>query len=608
MFELRNIGDRIAYGGLRTVGHTGTLGLESSNIWGEAALGEKRPLFRLMKICLKRGRLVESKIPNTQMMGKCQRTKDSLAFRLGSVKRKDDLSVYKISREPSSAAGQTYDPIIVGGGIYGAMLALEAARRGLRPLLLERGDFGNATSYHSLRIVHGGFRYLQTLDLRRFFESVGERRWFLQTFPELVKPLECLMPLYGNGARRPPVLYGALRLNDILSYDRNRGIRNDRHLPDGKVVGVEEVKALFPQVDARGLQGGAIWYDACMPDSQRLLVEVLRWACSLGATVLNYVEVRELLKADGRVAGVAVEDRQTGRSYEYRGKTAINAAGPWCREVATRFDRDIPDLFKSSIAWNVLFDRPTPSAAALAVAPKKPGASTYFLHPWKGRLLAGTVHDPWTDEITDTPMPSAERLTDFIEDLNWAVPGLNLTSSEVLRIFSGLLPASETGTAHLAKREAIFDHGESGGLRGLYSICGVKFTTSRLVAQKTLAKAFPHSQLVSTPKEECRVPPPEVGRRRGTFDYHWQPEAEDTAWEAELAETIALESVLHLDDLVLRRTSLGDNPRRALAMAPRICRLWGWDLDRTRLEIERLEQYYARRVADNCQLGDKTRS
>lgn len=511
--------------------------------------------------------------------------------------------VFAISREPSLAAERTYDSIVVGGGIYGVMLSLEAARRGMRCLLLEREDFGAATSYHSLRIVHGGFRYLQTLDLPRFFESVGERRWFLQTFPELVRPLECLMPLYGRGIRRPPVLYGALRLNDILSYDRNRGVRGDRHLPDGKVVDATEVAGLFPQVDTQGLEGGAIWYDACMPDSQRLLVESLRWAYALGATALNYVEARELLVSDNHASGIVATDRESGKSYEYRGKTVINAAGPWCREVAEQFDRDVSDLFKHSIAWNVLFDRRALSDAALAVEPKKPGASTYFLHPWKGRLLAGTVHDPWTDGATDAPLPSPERLADFIDDLNLAVPGLNLTADEVLRVFSGLLPASEAGTAHLAKREAIFNHGGSGGVRGLYSIAGVKFTTARLVAQKTLETAFPKMRSVSSSARKQIAPPPEVGRARGIFDYHWHPQAEDTAWEAELTEIVATESVVHLDDLILRRTSLGDNPHRALAMAPRICRLWGWDPTRTQGEIERLERYYALRSVQQCNLA-----
>lgn len=503
------------------------------------------------------------------------------------------MSGFKISRDPSTADRNAYDLIVVGGGVYGVALALEAARRGLRPLLIERGDFGGTTSYHSLRIVHGGFRYLQTLDLPRFFESVGERRWFLQTFPELVKPLECLMPLYGRGVRKPPVLCTALRVNDWLSFDRNRGIREDRHLNDGKVVSVDGVKELFPQVDANGLQGGAVWYDACMPDSQRLVTGMLRWACGLGATALNYVEAQSLLQSDdGRVAGILARDVLTGESYEYRANIVVNAAGPWCREFANRWDRDVPELFQASLAWNILFDRPAPSKAALAVEAKKPGAQTYFLHPWKGRLLAGTVHDPWTGDITDVPMPSPQRLAAFIDDLNCAIPGLELTDSEVLRVFSGLLPAKESGSNELAKREVIFDHAAAGGLTGLYSVSGVKFTTSRLVAEKTIATAFPQFQGVALTDERVLTPPPEASSRQGLFDYHWYPDSQDVVWKAELSQLIADESVQHLDDLILRRTSLGDNPERAVSILPMLCELWNWDETRCQEEIARVRRYY----------------
>jgi glycerol-3-phosphate dehydrogenase len=209
-----------------------------------------------------------------------------------------------ISRNPSTATQQTYDLIIVGGGIYGVMLSLESARRGLRSLLIERQDFGGSTSHNSLRIVHGGFRYLQTADFHRFYESVNERRWFLKNFPDLVQPLPCLMPLYGKGLRRPPILKTALLMNDAMSFYRNQNIRSDAHLEDGKIISPQQVKQLFPQVDPEGLKGGAVWHDARMPDSQRLLISLLKWACSLGAIALNYVEAQQILTENHRFIGV----------------------------------------------------------------------------------------------------------------------------------------------------------------------------------------------------------------------------------------------------------------------------------------------------------------
>ena len=154
-------------------------------------------------------------------------------------------------RDPSSAAREKYDLIIVGGGIHGAMLALEASGRGLAVLLVEKDDFGGATSFNSLRIVHGGLRYLQSLDVARFRESVAERRWFLANFPDLVKPLGCLMPLYNRGLKRKFVLRMAFAVNDILSRDRNSGVPPSHHLPTGRILGVEETVRIFPNIDRR---------------------------------------------------------------------------------------------------------------------------------------------------------------------------------------------------------------------------------------------------------------------------------------------------------------------------------------------------------------------
>jgi glycerol-3-phosphate dehydrogenase len=493
----------------------------------------------------------------------------------------------KLVRDPASAAHETYDAVIIGGGIYGAMVSLVASLQGVRTLLVERGDFGGETSHNSLRILHGGLRYLQTLDLPRFFESVGERHWFLRTFPELTESLPCLMPLYGKGARRPPVLKVALTLNDALSRDRNEGIRLDRHLANGLVVSVAEVRDRFPQIDTAGLQGGAVWYDGSMPDSQRIMMETLRWAVHAGATVLNYVEATDVLKGIQGVAGIRAVDRLTGEAYDYRATTVINAAGPWCREVATQFDQDIPDLFNASIAWNALIDRPALSTHALAIAPKKPGARTYFLRPWKGRLLAGTIHDPWLKSVQSRPMPTKEQLDACIDDLNQAIPGLGLSDREVLRIFSGLLPAAEAGTEKLAKREVIYEH-KGDGLQGLYSISGVKFTTARLVAEKTLRQAFGKTRPIRAMEPDV-MPPDGVGIQRGSVDYHWTPAPGDTTWLDDFSHLVADEAVCHLDDLVLRRTSLGDNPDRAKAIAPQLCTLFDWDDARSKAELERLD-------------------
>ncbi|TFG79675.1 MAG: FAD-dependent oxidoreductase, partial [Chrysiogenales bacterium] len=402
-----------------------------------------------------------------------------------------------ISRNTASAAEATYDLIIIGGGIYGIMLALEAGRRGKRSLLLEKDDFGGATSLNHLRTVHGGLRYLQSLDLARFFESVTERRWFLANFPALVQVLPCLMPLYGRGLKRASIMRAGLLLNDCMGLKRNAGVAADKCLPPGKVVSKRFTRKAFPQVDPKDLQAGALWYDAAAPEHQRLLMEILRWACALGATALNYVQCENLLLHHGKVGGVQACDSQSGQNFEFRAAVVINAAGPWCRQLAQKFDRDYPRLLRNRLLlFNILFKKKALSQYALALVPPNRPDHTDFVHNWKGRMLAGTAEIPVAPE-NENPQPQPQDIADFIADMNDAVPELLLSEKDIEHVYAGILPATATGK--LSERETILDHGTQGGPAGLFSVSGVKYTTSRLVAEKTMKKVFPGCKAKKTP-------------------------------------------------------------------------------------------------------------
>jgi glycerol-3-phosphate dehydrogenase len=490
-----------------------------------------------------------------------------------------------IARDPGSASHADHDLVVVGGGVQGVALTLEAARRGLRPVLLERGDFGGETSWNSLRIVHGGLRYLQSLDLGRFRESVTERRWWLANFPDLVKPLPCLMPLYGDGPHRPGILRLALLANDLLSMRRNEGVAPDLVLNRGRLLSARETIERFPAVNRDGLQGGALWYDAAMPDSERLLVEMLRWAADCGGVALNYIEARRMLQREGSAAGVEALDRLSGQTLEFRAPVVVNCAGPWCREVARRFDRDIPRLFNFSIAFNVVLDMKPLSEAALAVKPGTRKGRHYFLHPWKGMTLAGTFHAPWPE--AREPGREGEPLVGaFIADLDRSLHGLEITRKKVIRVQWGLLPARRAGAAETAARAVIHHHGDGPGPGGLFSVSGVKWTTARLVAEKTLRHIF---------RVRGEILPPPGGRPRpGPGRSVSLPEAErllesDRQTLADhVLGLVRTESVVHLDDLVLRRTDWGVDPECGLAMGVEAAGLTGWDGAKVRQEQERL--------------------
>jgi glycerol-3-phosphate dehydrogenase len=398
------------------------------------------------------------------------------------------------------------------------------------------------------------------------------------------------MPLYGNGLRRPTVLRLALLAYDILSRNRNQGVAPDRKISSGLVLNKAETRQAFPSVDMEGLKGGAIWHDAIVQDSQRLIIEVLRLSAKYGATVLNYVEAVQLLMIQKKiVSGILAIDRERGESFEFKSNVVINACGPWCRDLAARFDRDEPTLFRSMLAWNVLFDKKPLCEFGLAVAPKKPKGRTYFLLPWKGKILAGTGHAQWSFN-TKSPMPSPGEMEEFLEDLNMAVPTVNVKKEDILRVFPGLQSARKEGGTDFAVRDVIIDHSHHGGPKGFYSISGVKFTTARRVAEKILTRIFPEKEIPVYLKKDGSPSHQGISETRWDFDNNWRPNGSDPEWKASLRSLIKEESVLHLDDLILRRTTLWENPSRSIEIASILCQAFSWNEERSEMETGRLKE------------------
>jgi len=493
-----------------------------------------------------------------------------------------------IIRNPRNASEKRYDIVVVGGGIYGAMITLAASMRGLSALLVEQNDFGSATSFNSLKTIHGGLRYLQDVNLKLYFQYVRERRWFILNFPDLVEPLPVLMPIYNQGLRRKSVLSVALTMDKILSAGRNRRMDKAHQLPFGKIINREETINLFPAVDQKGLKGSAYWYDACMPDPQLLLVAVVKKACAMGATALNYCRASELIVKNNRVVGLVALDEVSGQKYNFYTPLVVNATGPWVRQMSRIFDVEYADLFKYSIAWNVLFKREALSTHALALAPKIKNAQTYFIHPWKNQLLIGTGHAPRKD-LDEHPYPTNDELQTFIEDINHTIPDINLTLQEIEHVYSGFLPVRKDGTTQLVRDNQIFNHARFGGPAGLYSITAVKYSAAKHLAEELLKKLFPPTQTLSIKKLNFGS---DSKLRFDREELSTDPQTTVNRYADQLITLIGNESVIHLDDLVLRRTNLGDDPSLAIKIAPFICELFQWDDQRRKAEMERLLNHY----------------
>jgi len=472
-----------------------------------------------------------------------------------------------IIRDFAAATGREFDLVIVGGGIYGVSLLQQAARCGLSACLCEARDFGSGTSWNSLRIVHGGLRYLQTMDLPRFFQSVAARRRMAQQFPSLLRPLRCVLPLYGEGLKRVSVMRVALWINDLLSAQRDAGLSEALRLPAGGVLDAEATRRECGWVRGEQLQGAAYWSDYAMVSSERIIIELLHDACRHGAVALNYAPVQEVTINAGVARGVLVRDAITGKERTIAARTVVNCAGPRVRELARGNGGDTVRLFRPSLAFNILLDVALPGDSALAVAPPQRGAPILFVVPQPGSTLAGTMHLPRSVDTVEA-VPTEAELEHFLTLLNAAIPGLNARRHNICRIFAGLLPAAAGLSAKLAKRAVLEDHGKAGGCKGLYSVSGVKFTTANNVAREILERfigCHPDDEVSAAPlAQETAV----LTDARSLWTL-------DDATLSELLERVANEeAVRNLEDLVLRRTNWGVGELDLERIRERLTGLW----------------------------------
>jgi glycerol-3-phosphate dehydrogenase len=445
-------------------------------------------------------------------------------------------------RDPTRMATELHDVIVVGGGIHGACAAWEAARRGLKVALIEAGDFGQGTSSNSLRTLHGGLRHLQRMDFARMRESIRARREWLHLSPHLTRPMRFLLPTSGHGVRGPEVMRAALWINDLVGADRNRGVREDRHLPRGSVLGPGELQSSCPGLSVTGSNGAAVWYDAVCLNTERLQLAVIRAATACGAQVANYVRALRPTVAEGAIRGVRARDELTGCELDLRAPIVINAAGPWVDEWLTEAgERRLTPAFRASTAFNLL-TRPLPfrDALGLSVAPRNRTtggrANTYFIIPWNGFSLVGTRHLR-CDHAAHSARVSREEVLEFVADLNTALGRNRLSGSDVRHVYAGLLPEADKmpgPDVALQRAPLVIDHTKD-GMRGLLSIVGVKWTTACAVGARAAALAC---QLLRRPEQPTRPQTLEDGGSpiRRTQGSEAAPELEPSVLE-------------HLDDI-----------------------------------------------------------
>lgn len=460
-------------------------------------------------------------------------------------------------RDLARLTNEAFDALVIGGGIYGLATLRELTARGLTAALVERGDFAAATSFNSLKTVHGGIRPLQHGAVATMREFVRERRGLALVAPHLVRVLPFVVPTLRHPLRSRSAFALFLTVYDLLTADRNAGVDPRLAIPRSRTVSRDECLELNPFIDPAGVTGGAVWHDYQLHSPERLAIGLLESSVDRGAAAANYIEALRFVQQGGQIAGARVRDRSSAIEFEVRSRIVVNAAGPWAwpllqRAGAAPRSTAGPAL---SIAMNLVVDRPPTAHAAGGLANRR----FLFMVPWRDRSIVGTSHEGFSSE-PDSAQVTPAQVENLLREAATAFPRANLSASDVRLVHRGLLPA--TRAAELLKQSLIHDHAAD-GLHGLVTLVGVRYTTARataaIAAERVAAKL---GRASGTHKPTVEPIPDRVPRRtaqiaRENPDLSKPLSATCPVTRAQIVDAVRHEMAIHLADALLRRTDAG---------------------------------------------------
>jgi glycerol-3-phosphate dehydrogenase len=391
-------------------------------------------------------------------------------------------------------AGQRFEVVVIGGGIVGAGVALDAASRGYSVALLERDDYAVGTSSRSSKMVHGGLRYLQNLDLGLVREALLERQLMVQLAPHLVYPTPFLVPSFAE-ERRDRKLGLGLNMYDVMATTRvgrsRREMRSskqededfywspDRH----RTIDRDELLELTPALEPRDPTDAYLFYD-CQTDDVRLVLTILGEAARFGAVSLNGAEVTEVLTPDGRAGGVAFVEAESGERFEVEAENVVNATGVWADRIRPEVieEEDVPRISPSR-GTHLLLDRDDLSTGSAACIVPAGESRHIFALPWYGRTLVGTTDNDYEGDI-DRPLPGEED-TEYLLDAVNAFFGTALSDSDLVGAYAGVRPLIATGdprkSVDISRKAELYETSS-----GMLTITGGKLTTWRRMAKQTV--------------------------------------------------------------------------------------------------------------------------
>lgn len=494
-------------------------------------------------------------------------------------------------RDPDRLESRVFDLAVVGGGVHGACAAREAARRGLSVCLVERDDFGAATSANSLRILHGGLRYLQRLGFSRIRRSLRDQARWRGLVPDLVREVPFVVPTRGWGKRSRWALGAAVAAHRLVAA----GLSSEaggRPVTGGSLLSSREVLELFPCLEGAALSGGAAWHELQAVDTQRILLRVVADAAAHGAVAVNHAEVVGLA-AEGTEDGsgswrLAVRDGIGERRLAVEARAVLNAAGPWVDRVLDRLGRAAAGrgpLFRPSVAFNLVMPGLGVDRALGLPVPRRPdradgGSDWVFLVPWQGRTLLGTRHLDPTEGADREEVPEREVVR-LLDGVAAAAPGLRWTVEDVEAVLSGRLPVLDGDGGdgpELLREERRVEHATHGAAPPLTSLVGVKWTEAPSAAESAVSRLCERRGIGRAPPREAPLPAAWEGPAAGVPD------------EDEVRGLTASTMAVTLEDLVFRRLDpcafAPPDRERLEALARWMAAELGWSEAREAAEVE----------------------
>ena len=366
--------------------------------------------------------------------------------------------------------------IVIGGGINGAAIARDAARRGLRVTVFEKNDFGCGTSWSSSKLIHGGLRYLEHFHLNLVRSSLRERNWLLHTYPHNTRWLPFVVPVYRHSPHSRWVLKAGLKLYQYLDSSHN----------DFDSMDAESLLAHIPGLSSEGLRGGFVYQDGHCLFPERLVLDNLKDAVNHGASIHNHHKVLQFEPSGSRIAAVRVRDELTGTESEHPCDFVVNAAGPWIDGLIGGLGGKSP-LSLGVRGSHLVFKNNELQLRHAIYTPARSDGRPFFIIPWLNFVLVGTTEVQEDGSASDT-VPSAKEVDYLIKEINYCLPGTHWKREDAILSFSGIRslifkPGSSLNA--LSREMGLYDHTRD-GYENILTLIGGKLTTFRETAESVV--------------------------------------------------------------------------------------------------------------------------